>query len=107
MLMMSNKPTIQINFCKSRKASIIRKNESCVSRACPVLPVDPPVLPEFDFARMESIIKEQCDRIVADSAQRCAKIALELAELKAMQGQLVDSVSKVSHTKKNRLSLCV
>lgn len=58
--------------------------------------VDAPVAVEFDLVRIESIIKEQCDKIVADSAQRSAKMAFELAELKAMQGQLVDSVAKVA-----------
>lgn len=59
--------------------------------------MDAPVAVEFDLVRIESIIKEQCDKIVADSAQRSAKMAFELAELKAMQGQLVDSVAKVHY----------
>ncbi|OQR69815.1 hypothetical protein BIW11_04285 [Tropilaelaps mercedesae] len=57
--------------------------------------VEPPAVPEFDFIRMELLVKEQCDKVVADSVQRGAKITFELAELKAMQTQLVESLAKV------------
>lgn len=57
--------------------------------------VEPVVMPEFDYSRMETLVKEQCDKVISDVSQRYSKVLVEITEVKAMQSQLVDILAKV------------
>lgn len=48
------------------------------------------------MAKFEALLKEQTAKLILDSSQRSVKLETDLAEIKAMQTKLVETLAQVS-----------